>query len=1300
MDRKTMLMRIRNRAAGVLLKTPARIVLGLVAAYFLFAWFGFEPLVKWAAPKVVADKSRHQLAIGMAKFDPLALSVRIGGLKLTEPDGKPLLAFDALFVDFEASGLLRRAWAFRDIRLSGADAHVVLLPDGSLNWTALMTAFKSEEDEEDNDLPRLLIDRIALVNGRVHFTDRKVAEGYQAGLNPIDFTLTDLSTLPDDKGAYTLATRTEAGARIRWKGRLSLNPVLATGEMSVDDVQLARVWPYVRERLNMETPAGVAALGLTYRVAYDNKQLSLALNDLGFRLEGLKLHGKGDAEPAIALESLQLTGGRFDLQQRRLDIAKVAWQGGHVHVQRRADGSLNLADWFRPSVDAPVASVAGGPGVETGQPVLVPSAKGSVDDLGSIQPGSEVRLGGLAFAYKSTQLHTDSLPRLDKVARAMQDNPDLRVRIGGHTDSIGSEPYNLRMSLARAESVRDYLAGKGIAAERMTTRGYGEGRPVADNATEAGREANRRVVLRFHLPTQRLDDAGFQDGSAPGVWAVNLEEVLLDGLGVRYRDAGFAQPLGAEVGNVKVGFKIQALAGAGAPQAKVEGFGVNLSAIRLASEASPRPLLLLEGVNLEGGRLDLAAREASVARLALVNGKVDAERDSQGLIPLVEAFKPGSSVRAPAPMGNGGNASATPWKYRLDKLELSGFEVAARDRSVSPAAGLTLQRIQASVEGLSQDLNASLPVKLSLGVKEGGTFRADGKVVIAKQAADLALRLGNLNLSPVQPYISQAANLALVSGSASGSGRLKYDGKLSFNGGFQVMNLLLNESEGGARFLAWKRLESDSVRYTPEALNIEELKLDGLGAKLVIDQDKTVNLKKILKPQVVPKAAPAPVTTKAGGTATRMNIDRIRVENGELDFADHSLALPFGTRIHHFKGALNGISTRPGSAAQLELDGLVDEYGLARAVGQLELFDPTAFMDIKVVFRNVEMTRLTPYTATFVGRKIDSGKLSLDLEYKIKARQLLGENQIVMDQLTLGERVESPTAKNLPLDLAIAILQDSDGRIDLGLPVSGSLDDPQFSYGRIIWKAIGNIITKIVTAPFRALASLFGGDSERLEKIAFEAGEAGLTPPEKEKLKQIAQILKKRPGLALTVHPAWSAGIDRPVLQETRLRRAVAEKMGLKLKPDEDPGPVSTANAKAQTALESLYSARFGEADWKILEAKWFRANAQKNQGSGAGKLMSRLNGLLKKEEPLAEADMAALKGTDLHALLYERLLAKESVRDGDLAELARQRGQAILAGLAALETPEDRMRLGNTEAKDGEGREVPARLELGLPEK
>jgi hypothetical protein len=784
--------------------------------------------------------------------------------------------------------------------------------------------------------------------------------------------------------------------------------------------------------------------------------------------------------------------------------------------------------------------------------------------------------------------------------------------------------------------------------------------------------------------------AAAKGGEPP--WRVNLARFALDGLALRLRDTGFATPLIAELGNAKVGFKAAAEAGAGAPLVKVEDFAADLSGLRLLSEGRPAPLFVLGGISLEGGRLDLGECQARVARLGLLNGKLEAARDPQGRIDLAEAFKPASgaskSESKPEPKSAGGDA-APAWKYRLDKLELAGFEITARDQSVSPAASLTLQQIQAGVSGASQDLKAALPVRLGFRVKEGGRFDAEGKVVPGRPSAEVKLHLADLSLSPAGPYLRKFSNLAFADGRASSAGRVRYgDGKLDFSGGFHVDDLLLKEASSGERFLAWKSVSTEDLVATRSSLDIGELRVERPGMKLVIFQDKSTSLAKAFQKEA-PAAPPAPVGEKkpplkpaspwdeeeaapaapepakaarvevppatsgvAGAQARpaeppfRVNVERVRVNQGEMDFADLSLALPFGTRIHEFKGNVNGISTRPGGHAQLELDGRVDEHGLARAVGQLDPFDPTGFMDIKVVFQNVEMTNLTPYTATFVGRRIQSGKLSLDLEYKLKQRQMLGENKIIMNRLTLGERVESPTAKNLPLDLAIAILEDSNGVIDLDLPVSGSLDDPKFSYSRIIWKAIGNIIVKLVTAPFRALGKLFGGGGEKLEKVAFEAGEAGLTPPEKEKFKQIAQILAKRPGLALTVHGAWSARIDRPALKELQLRRAVAEKMGVKLAPDEDPGPLSTANPKTQAGLEALYAARFGETEWKTLQTKWLKANPEKKQESAAGKMVSRLKNLFKPEEPLSPEDMGRLKDADLHALLYQRLLDKESVAE------------------------------------------------------
>jgi hypothetical protein len=292
--------------------------------------------------------------------------------------------------------------------------------------------------------------------------------------------------------------------------------------------------------------------------------------------------------------------------------------------------------------------------------------------------------------------------------------------------------------------------------------------------------------------------------------------------------------------------------------------------------------------------------------------------------------------------------------------------------------------------------------------------------------------------------------------------------------------------------------------------------------KVIIFEDKSINLQRVLRRQ----PADAPITEDAAGPpsagqpdAFPLAVERLRIVGANAEFADLSLTPQFGTLMHDLGGVVTGLSTDPATTAQVELDGKVDEFGSARVRGSVQPFRATDFTDLTLTFRNLEMTTLTPYSGKFAGRKIDSGKLSVDLEYKIKDRQLAGENKFIVNKLKLGERVESPDAMNLPLDLAIALLEDRDGIIDLDLPVSGSLDDPQFSYGKIIWKALVNVLTKLVTAPFRALGKLLGVSSEKLESVEFDPGSSALLPPEQEKLKTIAEALAKRPALTLTLAP-------------------------------------------------------------------------------------------------------------------------------------------------------------------------------------
>ncbi|GAB1392564.1 DUF748 domain-containing protein [Rhodocyclaceae bacterium] len=719
--------------------------------------------------------------------------------------------------------------------------------------------------------------------------------------------------------------------------------------------------------------------------------------------------------------------------------------------------------------------------------------------------------------------------------------------------------------------------------------------------------------------------------------------------------------------------------------------GVTLDRMELLLPSIERPLSLAK-VSLEGAKVNLGERQVSLASFAIAAGQLQGTRSADGKLPILEALQAlAAGNQKPAAPTEAGK----PWQFRLDELVVSDLGIRLRDEGVSPAGELALEKIALHVEGVTQDMAQPLPVRLAFNVASGGQFEAVGKYTPAGALADFKLKLSDLSLKPAEAYIARKADVQFASGHISTAGQLSMDSKgPMYRGDFSVRDLRINEAGTTNVLLGWKNFSTSSLTATSKKLDIGELRLNALDTKLIIDKNKVVNFKKVLKP------APASATeTSVPAAAVKeegflVNVDRLRFYNGQMWFADESLMLPFGTRIHGLRGSMSHLSSQPGGArGQLELEGEVDEYGMARAVGQVDLFDPTGFMDIRVLFKNVEMTRLTPYMATFAGRKIDSGKLSLDLQYKIQQRQLQGENQVIVDRLKLGERIESPTAKDLPLDLAIAILEDSDGRIDLGLPVAGSLDDPSFSYGAIVWKAITNVLTKIVTAPFRALGALFGG-GEKLDSIAFEAGVSQLTPPEREKLAKVASAMTKRPGLVLGISGGY-AEADRVALQDVQLRRTIFKQIGERVSEERDPGPLSTALPRVRAALEELYGQRYGASDLGALKEGFRQANPGQLEESIAGKMVSRFSALLREKKTLSEAEVGQLKGIDFYGLLYERVRAKEAVGDERLQALASARALHALNTLKAAGVAVERLQQRAAEKLEPSEGNVPLKLAL-----
>ncbi|MGA7984060.1 MAG: DUF748 domain-containing protein, partial [Burkholderiales bacterium] len=616
-------------------------------------------------------------------------------------------------------------------------------------------------------------------------------------------------------------------------------------------------------------------------------------------------------------------------------------------------------------------------------------------------------------------------------------------------------------------------------------------------------------------------------------WRIRLDGVRVDNVGVRLSDRSRATPLTLEVGKVALQAKAQLEVGAAGTRVTSNDLHLALSKIALARPADETPFAALDSVTLEADSIDTGKRDIALRELAVRGGGARLMRDADGNIDPLASFAAPDGKEEPATEG------APAWHFRLGEFKLSGFRLALADRSFEPALGYDLADVSATLKNLSDDLHAPVPFEVALKVAQGGSLDAAGSLVPDGSAVDARLTLSGINLVPLQPVVARYATLTLKSGKVSASAALKYQAKksgptLRAEGTLDVAGLEIDEAQGGDRFLSWKSLSASGVRFglAPDRLTISEIRLRQPGAKITVFKDRSVNLAKAFKTQDTPAdAAPA-----AGG-GFPVSVERVRVENGTVDFADLSLVLPFAARVRELGGVVTGISSDAASHAQMKLEGRVDQTGLARLDGALSPFAPKRFMDLHAVFRNVEMVPMTPYSATFAGRKIASGRLSLDLEYKIKDGKLEGNNKVLLDKFTLGERVEAPNALHLPLDLAIALLSDSQGRIDVAVPVSGDVNSPKFSYGHLIWQAIATVIKNIVTAPFRALAALLGGGTTKLDAIAFDPGSARVLPTELDKLKKVAEALKQRPRLKVIVDGRYQAAADGEALRSEKVRR-------------------------------------------------------------------------------------------------------------------------------------------------------------------
>ncbi|MYM97531.1 DUF748 domain-containing protein [Rugamonas sp. FT81W] len=786
-----------------------------------------------------------------------------------------------------------------------------------------------------------------------------------------------------------------------------------------------------------------------------------------------------------------------------------------------------------------------------------------------------------------------------------------------------------------------------------------------------------------------------------GNWKVQLKQLALDDIAVAAVDETVSPALKFNADKLKLNLQLQAEPTAEGLKLNIADAAFSLDNLALSSGAMT-PLKLAQ-LGFEGGEIDLAAHRASLGRLHFDGGQLDLSRDSKGRFRFLDTFpKAGSGAQPPAR-----NAPASaPWTANIKTVEFNMF--GARYDDASSGIKGNLQDFNLKLTDASTDLKKPLAFDGAVALREGGQLTAKGKVVPSTGAVDTDLKLTKLAIAPVQPLLSKYVKLKIADGSISGQGRLhtgaggKADPGLRYDGSLEVAELALNE-EDNDRFAHWKSVRADKLAFglSPDLLDVAELRVIEPDATLIIENDRSFNAQRLL---VTQPAAPAPAAKPAAAAPAAepfpVKVRRVRFENAKLAFTDLSLRPQFSAKIYELGGVITGLSSRRDGSSQIELDGRVDDYGLARIRGKLNPFVPADNTDINVVFKNVDMVSASPYSMKFAGYKIAQGKISLDLEYKVAKGQLEGNNHIVLDNLTLGERIDSPDALKLPLELALAILKDSDGRIDLGVPVSGNMNDPQFSYGSVVWKAIGNIMSKIVTSPFRALGNLFGISGDKLEAIDFDPGSDTLLPPEREKLKQVAQILAKKAQLKLSVPGQYSEQADGAALRAQALRRVVLARADIKLAAGEQPGPLDMGQRKVRGAVRDLYAERFGAAELdKQKKAAEAAAGPVAGADTAAADAAQKKLPMLQRLGKLVQGEPQVADATAFYAKLQERLEQKQPLPADALQQLGAKRSAAILAALKGEGVDAAAAQTGGPEPVEG-GAGKPVALKLGLSAK
>ena len=670
---------------------------------------------------------------------------------------------------------------------------------------------------------------------------------------------------------------------------------------------------------------------------------------------------------------------------------------------------------------------------------------------------------------------------------------------------------------------------------------------VAGLNNEADKKANVEIGFESALKEKFSHTGTLQLTPLIAEGKINIEALRPAALAPYYQDA-----LAAEItdGLLDLGTDYHFADKPDQPDIALANLNATLRNFRLELAGQPEPLWRISSLALRDGAIDVGKKSLLIGALQAKDGAGYIQREADGTLNLTRIAKsettPAPTTAAPAKKDD------APWQIDMKQIVLDGFKVGFDDRATPAPVRTNLSEIALRLENFSNGKNRPGKLTLRTRLNNKGALRLAGPMMTNPLNAKLVVEAEDLEILPFQPYLDSQVNFLLTGGRIGTKGNLSFDAadsgpaKVNYSGAVQIADFGMVEKTTALDILKWKSLALEQMQFAlePFQLRIGEINLAEFYSRLIVGADGKFNLQKLAVEKEASKEAGAAVASEKTPPATApsdkaISIGKINLAGGKINFSDFFIKPNYSANLTGVQGAVSEL--KPEAPGDLEIHARLDNAAPVKIKGKLNPLSKELFLDLVADAKEIELSPMTPYSGRYVGYGIEKGKLSFNVKYKLDNRKLNAENKIILNQLTFGDKIDSPDATKLPVLLAVALLKDRNGVIDIDLPITGSLDDPQFSVGGIVWRIIINVITKAITAPFSLLAAAFGGGSggDELSYIEFDNGRANLNPAAQAKIATLAKALNNRPALNLELSGRVDPSSDLDGLKRASIERKV-----------------------------------------------------------------------------------------------------------------------------------------------------------------